>query len=152
MGKWNTSIKELLFNYKGALQSLVPWLEKSKIPYKEGEAYDEWDAIALTIYESMVINSIIYSEGLINKNPFAKYDLQYENYNGLNFLLCEDPEGRDEFLVFVSFSAEDYFEMINTCKVKKDSFDVILRSKIKARDVIYYLYQQIPIENITIDI
>lgn len=60
MSKWHTSINELLLNYKGALQSLIPWLEKSNIPYKEGEAYDEWDAISSTLYETMVTNSIIY--------------------------------------------------------------------------------------------
>ena len=51
MEKWNTSIKELLLNYMGALQAIIPWLEKSRIPYLEGESYDEWDAITSTLYE-----------------------------------------------------------------------------------------------------
>ena len=73
MSKWNTSIKELLLNYKGVLQSLIPWLEKSNIPYKEGEAYDEWDTITSTLYEAIVINSINYSDELKDKIPFCNF-------------------------------------------------------------------------------
>lgn len=141
MSKWKTSIRELLLNYKGALQSLIPWLEKSNIPYWEGEAYDEWDTITSTLYEAIVINSINYSDELKDKNPFPKYDFQYQDYNNLNFILCENPIGKSEFLVFVSFSTEDNFEMINTCRIAKSSLIVISRSKVKLSDA-NFLYKR----------
>ena len=152
MSKWNTSIRELLLNYRGALLSLIPWLTKSNIPYKEAEAYDDWDTITSTLYETLVINSINYSDELMDKNPFPKYDFQYKDYKNLNFILCEYPIGKNEFLVFVSFSTEDNFEMINTCNVAKDSLMVISRSKVKLSDANFYLNQKIPLENITLEI
>jgi hypothetical protein len=152
MSEWNTSIKELLLNYKGALQSLLPWLEKSNIPYKEGEAYDDWDSICNNLYENFVINSILYSENYDNANSFAKYNYGYKDYNNLNFILCENPIGKNEFLAFVSFSVEDNFEMINTCNVAKDSLIVLSRSKLKLSDANFYLNQKIPIENITLEL
>lgn len=152
MEKWNTSIKELLLNYMGALQAIIPWLEKSRIPYLEGESYDEWDAITSTLYETMVINSINYSHELTNKNTFPKYDFQYQDYNNLNFFLCESPIGKNEFLVFVSFSPEDNFEMINTCSVEKDNLTVISRSKVKLSEASFYLRTKILLENITLEI
>ena len=152
MSKWNTSIKELLLNYKGALHSLIPWLEKSNIPFKEGDAYDEWDTITSTLFETIVINSINYSNELMDKKPFPKYDFHYQDYDNLNFILCENPIGKNEFLAFVSFSVEDNFEMINICNVAKDSLIVISRSKLKLSDANFYLNQKIPIENITIEL
>jgi hypothetical protein len=151
MSKWNTSIKELLLNYKGALQSLIPWLEKSNIPYKEGDAYDEWDAITTTLYESIVINSINYSDELKDKIPFSKYDFKYQDYNNLNFILCENPKGKSEFLIFVSFNTEDNFEVINACNVAKDSLIVISRSKLKLSDANFYINPKIPIQDITLE-
>jgi hypothetical protein len=152
MGKWKTTIKELLLNYKGALQSIIPWLDKSNIPYKEGEAYDEWDTITSTIFETIVINSINYSDELTDKKDFPKYDFQYQDYNNLNLILCENPIGKNEFLVFVSFSTVDNFEMINTCIIAKDSLIVKSRSKIKLSDANFYLNQKIPLENINLEV
>lgn len=150
MGKWDATVRELLLNFNGALNSLIPWLDKSKIPYKEGEAYDEWDAIASVLFETMVVNSIRYSESFENDRPFAKYDFQYENYRGLNFILCEDSTGQNEISVFVSFSVEDNFEMVHICKVLKDSFEVIARSKLITSEVKFYLNKDTPTESITI--
>jgi len=152
MSKWNTSVRELLLNFKGALSAVVPWLEKSKIPYYEGEAYDEWDTITSTLYETMVVNSIRYSECFEIDIPFAKYDFQYKNYQGLNFILCENPTGLNELSIFVSFSVEDGFEMVKICKVNKRNLEALSESKLKASEVKFYLNQDTPVENITIEI
>lgn len=152
MSTWNISVKELVLNFRGALQSIIPWLDKCNIPYKEGEAYDEWDTITTALYETIVINSINYSDELTDKSPFPKYDFQYQDYNKLNLILCENPIGKNEFLVFVSFGTEDNFEMINACIVAQDSLCVISRRKIKLRDANFYINPKNPLENITVEI
>lgn len=43
---WKTSESELLTIFSGALLAIIPWLEKAKIKWKEGEAYNDWDNIA----------------------------------------------------------------------------------------------------------
>ena len=86
-----------------------------------------------------------------DKIPLSKYDFQYQDYNNLNFILCENPTGKNEFLIFVSFSTEDNFEVINACNVAKDSLIVISRSKVKLSDANFYINQKIPIQDITLE-
>lgn len=52
--KWNTSVTELIMVFRGALISIIPWLERAKIYWKNGESYDDWDNIVNALYENIV--------------------------------------------------------------------------------------------------
>ena len=152
VSKWNTSVNELLLNFKGALDSLLPWLIKSKIPINEGEAYDDWEAITSALFESMVINSIRFSEEYEGETiDFSKYDFQYENYTGLVFIIAENPKDSDELTVFVSFDITDNFEMINVCKISRTSLKSISRDKIRLSDAEFFLIKEILIDKLVIE-
>ena len=152
MEKWKTTISELVLNFKGALFSIIPWLEKSKIPFKEGESYDDWDSIAAVLFKTMIVDSIRFSDLSITNSQFAEYDLHYKSYQGLNFLLCNTETETNNFQVFVSFNVEDNFETINVCIVDKESLQVCSEGKIPVSDVTFFLYNEIPIEHIVIEI
>ena len=152
MNTWRTSIKELILNYKGALQAIIPWLENIKIPYLEKEAYDDWDSISQNLYQNLVVNTIFFSEELAAQLPFAKYDYKYECYKDLNFILCGRPNETNELIVFVSLSAEDNFDMVNTCIINKDNFNVIKKNKLKLSETMFYINYQNPSEYVTVDI
>lgn len=153
MSKWNTTVEELMYVLKGALTALTPWLEKSKIPYKESEAYDDWDKITATLYESMVIQSIRFSEiGNIRKKEFAKYGFQYESYAELAFLICKKPNASDELAIFVSFSAEDHFEKVHTCTVNKNTLNVISRNKIPLSESEFYWFDNSAVSSLEIEV
>lgn len=140
---WNVSVKDLLMNFQGALVALVPWLEKSKIPFVEGESYDDWDMISSTLYETMVINSIKYStEFSNNQYPFAKYDYPYDNYEGLSFILAENPEKSSDFTIFVSLNSNDKFKSINVCRVSKLNMQVVSKGRLKLNAAEFYVFNE----------
>ena len=56
---WETSVKELLYIFRGALIAIIPWVEKAKIKWKEEEEiYDEWGNITVALYENIVCSSL----------------------------------------------------------------------------------------------
>lgn len=91
------TVTELIATFKGALTSIVPWLEKIKIKWKE-DAYDDWDRIANSLYENIVCSLLCNME--ISKYPIAKYDFHYNTYSNLDFIKINKG---DQNFVFVSF-------------------------------------------------
>ncbi|MBB5295862.1 hypothetical protein E5F05_10330 [Deinococcus metallilatus] len=49
---------ELMEVFREALIALIPALERARIAWRSPEAYDDWDAIAETLFEQIVVNSI----------------------------------------------------------------------------------------------
>lgn len=60
-GSWSTTITELLGTLRQALTVLVPVAEKIRMPWRDGEAYDDWDAIAECLYDNLVVHSIAWA-------------------------------------------------------------------------------------------
>ena len=75
---WEISVTELMTIFKEAIISIIPWLEKAKIPWKEGEIYDDGEDIYRSLYENIVIGSILRE--ILPINRIAKYGFHYENY------------------------------------------------------------------------
>lgn len=55
---WHTTITELIGLFRDALVDLIPSLERARIPWRNGEAYDEHDAIAQALYDAYVVSAI----------------------------------------------------------------------------------------------
>jgi hypothetical protein len=80
---WNTTVTELFGILHQALVALVPIAEKARVPWRDGEAYDDWDAIAGCLYDNLVVRAISCakeSAGLDMELP--KYDITYPSYEG----------------------------------------------------------------------
>ncbi len=102
---WKTDVTALVGILQQAFQTLVPSLEAAKIPWREGEAYDDWDAIADVLFEQVVVRSIRWSlpadEGERLQTP--RYDMIYPDYSAMSFLSLEVESGTSQILVFHSF-------------------------------------------------
>lgn len=152
---WHTSIKDLIFNFKGALSSLLPWLTKSKISYDEQNGYDDWDAISEVLYETMVLNSIRYSDeyqSLNNLLPFARYDVYYEKYEGLNYVKVQIPNKIEELIIFRAFVHENNMDTIKVAVVNTNDLKTISTEKISFAEADFYVGSELQIRNLNIQL
>lgn len=100
---WKTSVTELLAIFKGALLAIIPWLEKAKIKWKEGEAYDDWDNIADSLYRNIVCSSL--TGEVASDYSIAKYNFHYEDYSSIDFIQVKSERHSDKYLAFVAFQS-----------------------------------------------
>jgi hypothetical protein len=59
---WITSVDELVTIFRDALAAVAPVLERAHIYSDDQKAYDDWDEIAQTLFDSIVARSIRWSE------------------------------------------------------------------------------------------
>ncbi len=143
MNMWNTTIDELIENFRGVLNAILPWVEKNQIPYEEGLAYDDWDNLATTLFNTFVINSICSSKQFNLAMPdFAKYDFFYDDYKNLSFIIINGTEDETELLVFVSFVNIKNFDEVNVKKIDKVSLKVISEFKIKYSECNFAVFNE----------
>lgn len=100
------SVTELLILFKESLSALIPWIEKVKIRWKEGEAYDDWDNIAEALYKNIVCASLIGEVAI--DYPLANYNFIYDNYSILDFIEVKSKVHTDKRMAFISFSSNKY--------------------------------------------
>lgn len=98
-------LTELLDVLRSGLAALVPVVERASIPWTEGDAYDDWEAIASTLYEQIVVNTIRNAEEVADDLKLPKYDLVYPSYGSTAYI---EVLGDGEVLgPFVGFEAID---------------------------------------------
>jgi hypothetical protein len=103
-GIWKTSVNELFIIFRGALLSIIPWLEKARIKWKEGESYDDLDNIVKVLYENIVCSSLVGE--VLTEYSIAKYDIIYDDYSGIDYIKVNSKEHPDKNLSFISFQSE----------------------------------------------
>ena len=103
---WSTTLTDLLGNLRQALAALVPMAEKARIPWRDGEAYDDWDAIAGCLYDNLVVRAISCATEGGPDIELPKYDMVYPSYKGAFIQVegCGVPEGATA--VFVGFAGD----------------------------------------------
>ena len=99
--KWDVSIDELVRSFRDALCALVPIAERVQMPWKEPNAYDDWDHMCEAIYRSIVIGSIEHAQGIclsrattVEFCPMRKIVLSatyFQRANRLLFVLRRKP-------------------------------------------------------------
>ena len=99
------TITTLLQNFRAALVVLVPRLEKVGIAWQRPDAYDEWDDIARTLFERLVVDVLRWDqpETLRQRFRLPSYDLLLQTYSGLAALEVVHPslpQGRWQFHAF----------------------------------------------------
>jgi hypothetical protein len=100
---WKTSVGELLGIFREALLAIIPWLEKAKIKWKEGEAYDDWDNIAEALYKNIVCSSL--AGEIVCKYTIAEYNFDYDDYASIDFIEVRSKGTSGKKFAFVSFQS-----------------------------------------------
>jgi hypothetical protein len=104
---WNTSVSDLIRIFRNSLLALIPYVEQAKIPWKQGEAYDEWDEITQVLYKNIVTKTIQWGcgYGSISEVAIPDYNMLYKNYSQFSLICVADSKPDDSSLVFHSFSS-----------------------------------------------
>lgn len=106
--RWDSSVTELVDTFRDALIALIPSMERCHIPWRDHEAYDDWDTIADTLFRTYVLNAI--SWGLpdphksINVLPWNSRKSSYRGLDWIEVLpisVCGEP------LALIGFSTKD---------------------------------------------
>lgn len=98
-------VTELMDVLRSGLAALVPVVERIGIPWTEGDGYDDWDAIASTLYDQLVVNTIRNASGIDATIDVARYDIIYPSYRELAHLEVVSPQTAEVLGVFVGFEA-----------------------------------------------
>lgn len=100
-------ITELLDVLRSGLAALVPVVERLSIPWTDGDAYDDWDTIASTLYDQLVVNTAKNAMEVAQAISFAEYDMVYSSYQGLAHFEVISKETCETLGVFVGFAGID---------------------------------------------
>jgi hypothetical protein len=109
------TVAEVMLNLRRALLAVVPTVEAVGIPWCRPDAYDEWDAIAASLYNALVVEVLRWSlpEPLRAGFKLPEYDLLVPSYAGLctvEVLHSLLPDGRNVFHAFGTSS--EPFDMV----------------------------------------
>lgn len=100
-------VTELLDVLRSGLAALVPVVERLAIPWVDGDAYDDWDNIAATLYDQLVVNTSQNAIEVDETFNFAKYDMVYPGYKGLAHFEVLSKQTNEMLGVFVGFAGID---------------------------------------------
>ena len=119
---WNTSVYELMTIFQGALKAILPSVERVRIPWKQGEAYDDWDEIAEVLFRSIMERSLGYALGLelVEERILPPYDSIYQSYSNIGRIEVDNCAENDR-CVFVRLStSSEPFDTIDYLIVGDD--------------------------------
>lgn len=120
---WNPTPTEVMQLFHESLMKLLPVMEKAHLSWEEEEAYDEWDQIATSLFEGIVVSSLQWglTPGVFTELEVPAYDVVYPDYSKFSFIEClsNSPESVD-YLLFHKFVTDEVpFDMIQCYQVNK---------------------------------
>ncbi len=88
------TITELLGVFASALFALIPFAEQLSIPWRDGDSYDDWDAMAEALWENLVVGTIVEAGPTSSPLHLPRYDFSYDSYPFSDVLVVsgEGPE------------------------------------------------------------
>lgn len=96
-------------------------MEAAKIPWREGEAYDEWDSIAEALFQGIVVNNVRLSKEFTEELEMPKYAMMYESVRGFVRIVVEDKSQPGKSFLFFSFeTGEKPFDTVRYLAVDAD--------------------------------
>ena len=120
---WNTTVKELLKIFQLGLNSLLPVMDMAHIAWQAGDAYDDWDEIAQTLYRNIVCRSLadaLDAEAKLD-NFLPRYNTIYDSYANLSLLEVMLPNDERK-AVFVGFSTNGQpFDTVDFLRLDNDN-------------------------------
>ena len=92
------TLTELLGVFAASLVALTPFAERLSIPWRDGESYDDWDAIAEALWMSFVVSTMAdaLSTGSVLNLP--RYGFSYDEYPFKDMLIVS-AEGSELLVV-----------------------------------------------------
>lgn len=120
---WRTTTTEIVEVFRESLVALVPIMEKAHLPWKEGEAYDEWDRIASSVFEGIVVSTLQWGLmcGEFAEIRMPAYDMVYSDYHEFSFIECVNISPvRDSYLVFHKFiTRKNPFDTVQSYQINE---------------------------------
>lgn len=109
------TVNEILANFRQTLIALTPAFQKVNIPWRNPDAYDEWDHVASGLFNALVVEVLRWSRGTSLEDSFRmpKYDVILESYRGLCVLEVAHPALLEKRNIFHSFgTAQQPFDRV----------------------------------------
>lgn len=122
-GRWETTVTDLVLILQGAFRAIVPSLERARIPWREGEAYDDWDAIAEVLFEQVVLRSVrsALPQGDVKSLRFPRYGMLYPDYSEFSFIARRIESGQGPVDVFHSLATDAKpFDRVRFVRLERD--------------------------------
>jgi hypothetical protein len=102
---WVASVNEAVLIFREAPISLIPIVEKAQMPWKEPDNYDDWDAIAAVLFDSIVMRSVEEADEWKKFDAIPKFRKRIGTYSNCSFLTSSDEPGALAFICFETQSA-----------------------------------------------
>lgn len=116
-------VTSILLNFRAALLALISMAERVGIAWKRPDAYDEWDAIASTLFENLVVEVLRWSllEDSWEDFRLPSYDLLLPTYAGLGTLEVVHPSLQPGRWLFHAFGTNNEpFDVIEVRQLADD--------------------------------
>ena len=117
------STNAIILNLRTALLAMVPVVERVGIAWKRPEAYDEWDAIASTLFQQLVVEVLRWSLPAEAREGFQlpQYDLLLPSYAASSWIEVTHQSLQTGPWVFNAFGTEN--EPFDVVEVRRVSVD-----------------------------
>lgn len=93
---WDTTVGELVVLFRSALKALIPTLERARIPWRDGEAYDQWDEIGSVLYSRLVVEPLTCALKIAATPGVAAYDVFRQDWRDISFVAVRHPDLQHE--------------------------------------------------------
>src|SRR5476649_2526097 len=136
-----SSITELVRTFSECLRALTPYVSRVGITWQDGQNYDDWDAIAQTLYATVIDNSIAYTvlgKDFVKLTPYGR---TMPDYAECSFLYCTEAGESAPFLILVQseapFDTAVFIELDRNGKptgqeIRKPLLDIQFRASLKS--------------------
>jgi len=119
---WRTSVNELIALFRDSILALLPSLQKAQIPWRDIDAYDQWDEISETLYKVLVLDAIQWALNDHEMNV-PRYGFKIDDYSSRSFIGVRSPAG--ERTAFQLLDANnDRFDMV-ACRELTADFRIV---------------------------
>lgn len=116
------SLTHLLSAFRRALQAMAPVVQSVGLTWRDGEAHDEWDALAENLFDVLVVSAICGDPqvGGVGR-PVGRYGFGPTPGGPLNASWIEvDVPERPGTHAFVDFGSDDDFGVVHVVRVDRN--------------------------------
>jgi hypothetical protein len=86
------SIDKLVDVFREGLLALIPVAERAQVPWREPDAYDDWDELAESLYGVFVEHPTRLPESALEPWPLASYDYHVDSYAEFSWIEVTGPD------------------------------------------------------------